>query len=74
VIIVSPLPLVLKIKIGASGDCVDCAIGWEVVVHAEVLMCLILFWSDGFVCLVWDTLFLVVAEGRLLKVVLGGFC
>jgi hypothetical protein len=45
-----------------------------VAAHAEVLMCLILFWSDGFVCLVWDTLFLVVAEGRLLKVVLGGFC
>jgi hypothetical protein len=27
-IVVSPLPLVLKINVGTSGNCMDCTIGW----------------------------------------------
>jgi hypothetical protein len=36
-------------------------------------MCLVWFWSDGFVCLACDMLSVVVVKGRLLRVVLDGF-
>ena len=42
-------------------------------VQAEVAMCLVRFSFDGFMCLVWDTLYVAMAEGRLLKLFLGGF-
>jgi hypothetical protein len=32
VIVISSLPLVLKINIGTSGDCTNCVIGWQIVV------------------------------------------
>jgi hypothetical protein len=44
-----------------------------VIVWAEVEVCLVRIWSDGLVCLAWDMLYVVLVEGRLLNVVLGGF-
>jgi hypothetical protein len=39
-VVVSPLPLVLKINIGASGNSMDCVIGWEIVAMLQRLLLL----------------------------------
>jgi hypothetical protein len=45
----------------------------QVVVLAEVVMHLALVLASDLMCLAWDTLFVVVMEGRLLIMELGGF-
>jgi hypothetical protein len=47
VIVVSSVPFILKIQVGASGDCVDGSEGWKIGVLLGRL--LVLWWRLGWV-------------------------